>query len=230
MRVRMQRGLPEAAAVLAATVLAVGCAPTLTQTARTNGAGRLQVAVEPGVSVTGFEDARVTTPSVDLSARYGVTDAVDVGLRVGPYLGELQTKVMLTDPSARDGVAVAVAPTLTLLAGNALGLGSFFGRLTVPLVVDVPVGSHRFVGGARLSQVVAPGDAGGANQGWQLSAGVSGGFAFSLGSLVQLLPEVGIDVPVLGVATALPGPRAPQLGFRVGVLFGGSTNRSGGAK
>ena len=226
----MRGDLRWGAGVLAAGVLAGGCAPTLTQTARTNGAGRLQVAVEPGVSVTGEQDARVTTPSVDVSARYGVTDRVDVGVRFGPYMGEVQTKVMLTDPAVREGVAMAVAPSLTLLGGNALGLGSFFGRLTVPLVVDVPVGAHRFVGGARLSQVVAPGDAGGANRGWQLSAGVSAGFALSLGSFVQLLPEVGLDVPVLGVATVLPGPRAPQLGFRVGVLFGGSPNGSGGGR
>jgi hypothetical protein len=225
----MKRSLP--GALLGATaLLTVGCAPTLTQTARTNGAGRLQVALEPGITAIGFDDRQSILPSVDVSARYGVTDGLDVGFRFGPGSGELQTKAMLTDPTVREGLAVAVAPSVSLLFADALGMGPFSGRLTLPLLVDVPVGSHRLVGGARLTQFIVPGEAGGANDGWQLSAGVSGGFALALGSFVQVLPEVGLDMPVLGNATALPGPSAPQVSFRLGLLFGGSPQRTGGAR
>jgi len=74
----------------------------------------------------------------------------------------------------------------------------------------------------RLAAVVAPGHAGGINQGWELSGGVSAGFAFALGRAVQLLPELGFDLPLLGRATQLPGASAPQLNVRLGVLLGGS--------
>jgi hypothetical protein len=225
----MRRGV-QAVLLASLAVMASACAPTLAQTARTNGAGRLQVALEPGMSAIGFDEQQSVLPSLDVSARYGVTDGVDVGFRFGQSTAELQTKIMLTDPSVREGIAVSVAPTLSILVADALGLGPFYGHLSVPVLADVPVGPHRFVGGARLIQFVAPGESGGANLGWQTSLGVSAGFALALGSSFQLLPEVGFDLPVLGKATALPGPHAPRLGFRLGILFGGSPHQNGGVR
>lgn len=200
------------------------CAPTLTQTALTNGKGRLQVAPELGAIVTGFDERQTVLPSVGVSARYGVTDRLDLGLRLGPGLVELQGKVLLIDPGARrlDSIALSVAPTLAVSVANAAGVGPFYGRVALPVLLDVAVGRERFIFGARLAQVIAPGDATGLNQGWELSAGVSVGFALSLGQLVQLVPEVGLDAPLAGRATLLPGASLPQLGLRLGVLLGGS--------
>jgi hypothetical protein len=200
------------------------CAPTLTQTALTNGKGRLQVAPELGAAIIGFDERQTVLPSVGVSARYGVTDRFDIGLRVGPGLVELQTKVLLIDPGSRrfEGLALSLAPTLAVSFADAAGLGPFFSRLSVPVLLDVPVGRERFIFSARLAQVIAPAGAVGLNKGWELSGGVSVGFALSLGELLQLLPELGLDVPLAGRATALPGASLPQLGLRLGVLFGGS--------
>jgi hypothetical protein len=201
-----------------------GCAPTLTQTALTNGKGRLQVAPELGAAITGFDERQTVLPSVGLSARYGVTDRLDLGLRLGPGLVELQSKVLLIDPGARrlEAVALSLAPSVAVSFADAAGFGAFYGRIAVPVLLDVPVGRERFIFGARLAQVIAPADAVGLNQGWELSAGLSVGFALSLGEVLQLVPEVGLDVPLAGRATALPGASLPQLGLRLGVLFGGS--------
>lgn len=200
------------------------CAPTLTQTALTNGKGRLQVAPELGAVVTGFDERQTVLPSVGLSARYGVTSRLDLGLRLGPGLVELQSKVLLIDPGVRrlDAIALSVAPTLAVSFANVAGVGPFYGRAVLPVLLDVPVGRERFVFGARLAQVVAPADATGLNQGWELSGGVSVGFALSLGEVVQVIPEVGLDAPLAGRATLLPGASLPQLGLRLGVLLGGS--------
>ncbi len=201
-----------------------GCAPTLTRTALTNGKGRLQVAPELGAVVIGFDEQQTVLPSVGLSARYGVTDSLDLGLRLGPGLVELQSKVLLIDPGERrlEAIAVSVAPSVAVSFANAAGFGPFYGRIAVPMLLDVPVGHERFIFGARLAQVISPADAVGLNQGWELSGGLSVGFALSLGELLQLVPEVGLDVPLGGKATALPGASGPQLGLRLGVLFGGS--------
>ncbi|MDX2012264.1 MAG: hypothetical protein SFW67_18860 [Myxococcaceae bacterium] len=210
--------------LLGAVLVACSCAPTLTQTALTNGQGRLQVAPEVGAAITGFDERQTVLPSIAVSARYGVTDRFDLGLRLGPGLVELQGKTLLVDPGAarQTKLAVSLAPTLAVAFANVAGVGPFYGRLAVPVLVDVPVGSHRFVFGARLAQVVAPGDARGLNLGWELSGGVSVGFALALGGVVQVLPEVGLDTVLAGRATLLPGASLPQLSFRLGVLFGGS--------
>lgn len=210
-------------------IVASGCAPTLAQTALTNGTGRLQVAPEVGAIVTGFDEPQTVLPSLGVSARYGVTDRLDVGVRLGPGLVEVQSKVLLVDPGARrvDALALSIAPSLAVSFANAAGVGPFYGRLAVPVLLDVPVGRERFIFGARLAQVIAPGDAIGLNQGWELSAGVSVGFALSLGQVVQVVPEVGLDAPLAGRATLLPGASLPQLGLRLGVLLGGSPRAEG---
>jgi hypothetical protein len=203
--------------------LLLGCAPTLTQTALTNGKGRLQVAPELGVAVIGFGEGQSVLPGAGISARYGITDRFDLGLRLGVGLTELQTKILLLEPADRaTGLAVALAPTLGLSFADAAGFGPLYARLSVPVLLDIPVSRHRLVLGARVAQVIAPAEAGGLNQGFELSAGLSVGFAFALGSVVQLIPEVGLDAPIAGRATALLGTTAPQLSARLGVLLGGS--------
>lgn len=205
-------------------VAVAGCAPTLTQTALTNGRGHWQVAGEAGAIVNGV-DARVSAlPSAALAVRYGVTDQVDVGLRLGPGLVEAQGKVLVLDPGAArlEAVAVSLAPTLAVSGLDLAGFGPFYGRASVPVLVDVPVGVHRFTFGGRLAAAVAPAESGGLNDGAQASAGVSAAMAVGIGGFVQLVPEVGVDVPFLGKATALPGASAPEFGVRLGVLFGGS--------
>jgi hypothetical protein len=205
-------------------VAVAGCAPTLTQTALTNGRGRWQVAAEAGAIVNGV-DARVSAlPSAALAVRYGVTDQVDVGLRLGPGLVEGQGKFLLLDPGAArlEAVAVSVVPTLALAGADLAGFGPFYARGSVPVLVDVPVGVHRFTFGGRLAAAVAGAESAGLNDGVQVSAGASAAVALSIGDVVQLVPEVGVDVPFLGKATALPGASAPEFGVRLGVLFGGS--------
>ena len=101
--------------MLAALVLASGCASIGSmQTADTLGKGNFQFAVEPGVwgatsiseDVDGF-----AVPHLDFAARYGVSETVDIGARLGSSLAELQTKFLLTDVND-PSKAISLAPSV----------------------------------------------------------------------------------------------------------------------
>src|SRR5262245_47544450 len=106
-----------------------GCAAATLQTARTNGKGAFQAGIEPGVWVVTGAGAAIWVPSLNVSGRYGVSDRVDIGARVGTTLYEFQTKFALTDPAALDSIAFALAPSTTVFGfggGGSAGIGSVF--------------------------------------------------------------------------------------------------------
>lgn len=211
-----------------------GCAATAVQTARTNGAGKFQAGVEVAggrSAVTILEEADIpldtTIPVVGFNAafRLGVHDNVDLGIRLGTTLYEIQLKGMFTEPDSP--VIVSLAPAFSYMP-----VGEFFrwGNVPVPVLIGIPLGDgHEAVFAPRLrynfsvieiqNQEVLRTSA--------VSGGLSAGFAWRIGGAFTLLPELGVDFPitdnieVLGGLASFSGIGGTTTTFTVGFLFGG---------
>lgn len=221
-----------------------GCATSSVQTARTNGEGNFQFGVEPGVigalATGGGATAGGVFPAFNIAGRYGISDSVDIGARIGSVGYEIQTKFMFTDPADLSSTAISLAPAFTAIGygggGAGVGGGVFFAVARVPLLVGIPVGDSEFVVAPRVSPAFFAGGAGGESAGgFFLSAGGSAGFAARLGDKFWLMPEAGIDVPVVAGAVTSGGSGAGA-GFggfifnaTVGLLFGGRDRASAAA-
>jgi hypothetical protein len=219
------------ALAVAALALASGCVSIGgVQTADTLGKGNFQFAVEPGVwgaaaiaeDVDGF-----LLPHVDFTARYGVSDTVDIGARFGSSLLELQSKFLLTDPSDT-GKAISLAPSVAgIFVGAGEGVGGY-ANVQIPLLIGLKTsGGSEFVLGPRIADSIffgSGGDGGGiANI---LSVGASIGYAARVGEGFRIMPEVALLVPVVGTVSAngesdaAAGFTGGLLQFKVGLLFG----------
>lgn len=218
-------------ALSVATLFLSGCATIGTvQTAETNGAGRFQGAIEPAYVGVVSAEGSGGLAYFNLSGRYGVSERVDIGGRLGTSGIELTAKFMLTDPSDLSGPIVSIAPSaggFFLTGGNA-SAGIF--NVQVPVLIGFPVGEHQFILGPKFHSIFAGagsrGDRGGVFIG---SLGSSFGFSAKVGSQVRLLPEVAFVVPfIVSGATSDGGSETitrfadgaiVQVSF--GILFGG---------
>jgi hypothetical protein len=215
------------ALAIAAMLGLTGC-PSIqsVQTAETVGEGNFQFAIEPGVIGVAGGGTGGVLPTINLSARYGITDRFDLGGRFGTSLIELHVKYMFTDPSTADStVQAALAPQLGGVFIGGAGASAGYGWLTVPVLIDIPVGEHDFVIGPR-AQVIFVG-AGGAS-GAVLNVGSSVGFAAKVGKAARILPEFALVVPVFagaGGETAFVGEGA-LFTVNVGILLGGRESAS----
>ncbi len=168
------------------------------QRADTLGRNNFQVGIEPGVlalpSLQAAVQVPLIAPMVDVSVRYGVSEGVDVGGRIGTTGLELQGKFLLTKPGDRH-VAVSIAPT----AG-----GFFFGllnyaALNLPVLIGIKLGDHELTFGPRLTGQFLFGAGAGTSAAISgLLAGLSLGFAAQLSEHFALLPEITVSIPVLG--------------------------------
>lgn len=217
------------ALAVAALALASGCVSIGgVQTADTLGKGNFQFAVEPGVwgaaaiaeDVDGF-----LLPHVDFTARYGVTDSVDIGARFGSSLLELQTKFLLTDVNDT-GKAISIAPSLVGVFFGAGDDAAGYANVNIPVLIGLKTsGGSELVFGPRISDIIVfgsgNGDGGAANL---LSVGASIGYAARVSEGFRLMPEVAVLVPVLGTATgggdAVAGFNGGLIQFKLGMLFG----------
>ncbi len=200
------------------------------QTADTLGAGRFQFAIEPGAlgaAVLGGDSdaAGVVMPHFDMALRYGVSERVDVGARVGFSLAELQTKVLLTQPGDPD-LAISLAPSISgasIRIGEAEredeGVSTRYVNVALPLLVGFKTnGGSELVLGPRLIYTRF----GGVNI---LSAGGSLGYAFRVTDRFRLMPEVGISFPLAGKVDGSDSDFAAGFNggfaqFKLGFLFG----------
>lgn len=222
-------------------VLGTGCASVShVQTADTLGAGRFQFAIEPGLlgaAVLGGEEnvaAAGYVPHFDMALRYGVSERVDLGVRVGSSLAELQTKFLLTQPN--DPVkAISLAPSIS---GASFGSGtsvdgeelsSSYLNVAVPLLVGFKTkGGSELVLGPRAIWTRVSGDVG--NEGAAvniLSVGASVGYALRVTEGFRIMPEVGLSFPVVGEVNstssdseAIAGFNGGFAQFKLGFLFG----------
>ncbi|MFT4622251.1 MAG: hypothetical protein ACI8PZ_000907 [Myxococcota bacterium] len=186
--------------ILLAFVLAsTGCAISAGQTARTNGEGNVQFGVEPGVlgaSTGGFVGV---APALNLAVRYGVSDTVDLGGRLGTNGLEFQTKFQVTGD---DGVIVSPAPSLEVWFLSIGGVGGGFVGVPLPLLIDVPVGESALVIGPRVHPRFLFGGGGGATaSSLSMSAGSTLGFAAKVSDGVKIFPEFGFEIPLFATAS-----------------------------
>jgi hypothetical protein len=211
--------------------LLAGCATLGTvQTADTVGKGRFQFAIEPGFwGGTGL--GGVALPRADIAGRYGVTDWMDLGARVGTTGVEFTSKVQLTPP-AMEAFVVSVAPSV---GGLAVGtgdnrVGTFW--LHAPLLLGFGLGGgHQLILGPRVHDWTFFGAVEGASGvASVVSLGTSVGISFKLGKHFRLLPEAVLMKPVAGRATwdawGLEGDVGSDGGAllfqgTLGLLFGG---------
>lgn len=184
--------------------------------ARTVERKRLEVLVATGATGTGTlaGDPNIR-PSFEIGARYGVTDALDLGVRVGDYGASLAARVQLhRSPSKSSGVDVLVAPGLAYTLEDKLAV-------ELPLLVG-----FNFKGGHQL--VLAPrvvyqmrfgvGDLDHPAQFW--FAGASAGFVWQLTSHVALMPELGALVAFYSEPGFTSFTQAgPALQFALGLLW-----------
>ncbi|MBN1204133.1 MAG: hypothetical protein JXB05_04320 [Myxococcaceae bacterium] len=212
------------------SLLATGCASiSHVQTADTLGQGNFQFALEPGamgVASLADQDAK-PIPHVDLAMRYGVTDRLDLGVRVGSSMVELQGKVLLTAPDDPD-MAVSLAPSVMSMLLRLAGLDDLtYTNLALPVLVGFKMdGGSELVLGPRvtLTRFTTSAEDGSANI---ISAGGSLGYALRVAEGLRVMPEVGILFPLVGVAdtsstgsTVSAGFNGGFVQFKLGLLFG----------
>lgn len=176
------------------------------QTAQTLGQGNYEVSIEPGVYGVAVNGQTPTFFSMNVGARFGITDRFDLGGRVGTTFGEVQTKILLSDP-ANENFALSLAPAI---GGFGVGTGvASVGVLNIPLpvLIGFKFGQHELTLGPRLQNMVVFGSAGTSSDNasaavYVLMAGASVGFAAQLADRFRLLPEIAIAGPVFTSATA----------------------------
>lgn len=222
MRARTGFLLPLAALTL------TGClASGVVQTAETAGKDSFQFAFEPGVFGATGGGAVSALPSINVSARYGVSDRFDIGGRFGTKLIEVQGKYMFTEPSP-DDVQVAIAPHVGGLAIGGGGARAGIAWVKVPLLVDIPVGQSDVVlGPSTQVATVFGGDDSGSGGAAILFVGTSVGYAARVGERSRILPEFAIEYPVVGGGSVNGEGAVGSIGggalfsFQVGILLGG---------
>lgn len=189
-----------AAALLCA--LATGCASlNAAQTANTMGQGGLQVGLEPGYSQWGKGSDGFGFPRLDLAVRYGITDRLDLGGRVGSTFAELNAKFQLTDPE-NDAFVCSVAPSIggLELSGSSSSGSSTVGLINIalPVLLGMKVGDgHQVVFGPRIQDFLINGvSSSGGGVVNIVGAGTSVGFVAKVGEGFRLMPEVGFVFPL----------------------------------
>ncbi len=203
------------------------------QKAETLGKGRFQFGLEPGAVAYTATNAGVTggaLPHVDLAARYGVSENVDLGARLGGSGIEFQGKFQFTRPEIGSGLVGSVAPTIGGIFVAAAGASIGIVNINLPVLLGYHfAGGSELVFGPRLHAVALLGSApGGSGGGIVAGPGASLGFAWQISEGFALMPEVSFAVPVLGAASASGAGSAAGFGagvvvsnFKLGFLFGG---------
>ena len=197
------------------------------QTAETAGKDNFQFAFEPGITGIAGGGSGGFLPSFNVAARYGVSDRVDIGGRIGTTLIEAQAKFMVTEPHP-DELQVSIAPHL---GGLAIGAGDTAGGILwvkLPVLLDIPVGSSDLVLGPGIRYVTVFGvdDTGSGGNAGLLLIGSSVGFAGRVGDRARIIPELGIDYVLAGGVSG-DGAGLQSLGdgitfsFQVGIVLGG---------
>ncbi|MCA9570162.1 MAG: hypothetical protein KC656_20100 [Myxococcales bacterium] len=209
--------------MLLAALFLTGCAPTLVQTARTVGEGNFQGAIEPGFTMVSADGVTGGVPVVNFAGRYGVSEKVDVGVRIGSVGYALQGKFALTDPTDAAKTQISIVPEVSAIAAG----GAFLARANVGALFGIPVGESELTIGALTSNTIGgAGGAGGGAGGFVSQVGGSVGYAAKLGA-VRLMPEVGFKPLVIGGGTASGAGSSggvafvPNVSFALGILVGG---------
>ena len=203
-----------------------GCPSTSTlKSARTLDKGKLRFAVAPEYSVFSLGGEPLQNPQIELAARYGLTDNIEIGAKL--WLPGLQADVkyaLLRSEDMNSGWDLSINPGFGYIggiSGTATGEGSDLHVLTfyLPFLAGYNIGGgNQIVLGPKLI-----------NQTWLTSddssetinllyAGSSFGFVWKYSDGVRLIPEVSFGIPVLRTLTGV-GTDASASGilFQAGV-------------
>ncbi len=218
MNLQQKSALPCICGVLFA-LGATGCTATgMVQTAQTVGKGGYEVSIDPGV--TGAVVFPIPGPLFHAAFRYGITDRIDIGARVGTMHAEVQAKFLLTEPE-NENIAVSIVPAVGALVG--LGEGTNGVHVPIPLLVGIKLGAHELTFGPRVQNTIyfSKTDAGESFSFYSLGAGLSLGFAAQATNTFRILPELSFAVPLVFGGSDFPGSSAPELEnvYGVGFLF-----------
>jgi hypothetical protein len=209
------------------------------QRAETLGKGNFEFGVEPGtwigiVTNQALGDSNVYLPAFNLSARFGLSDRVDLGVKTGTTGLEGNAKFMLTDPA--NNFVISLAPSIggAGIAASSGGTSAAVGfvNIAVPVLIGLKFGEHELTFGPRLNNFLVFAGAG-TSSGvvYSFLPGVSVGFAARITDFFELMPEVAFGFPVAGAGTATSGGQSGSvaaitagnsaiLTFTVGVKFG----------
>jgi len=210
-------------AVCAGATLLTGCPSVSTfGLARTLNQGAVQGWVAPGggasfvstTSGTSTATATAAYPVLEGGVRYGITDRVELGGRLGFSGVSVDGKFgLVRSPNMEHGVNLSLDPGVGFIGyGASAGSGSsssstFIGvlNLTLPVLFGIDFGGHELVLGPRLIDQVFFGNvasssggtsASGSGTGDVLYVGGSIGFAIRASAAVRIIPEVSVGVPV----------------------------------
>ncbi len=205
-----------------------GCANVgALQRPNTVGAGKGELALEVSEQALFNRDTVQAYPMAGVAGRYGVTDQLDLGGRVGPSGFELQAKVMLDAHDSPYPLSLAPSAGMTVLDTGGVALRFYNFALPVLLGVPLPRG-HQLVLSPRLADALSDISAGSAHGLINvLSVGLSVGVALHVWQL-WLIPELGVQAPLLSSAdrsdvsggTTFGGARATAQG-NFTVVWGG---------
>lgn len=171
----------------------MGCSAVgMVQTAQTLGKGGWEVSVDPGVN--GLFIVPPPGPVLHGSFRYGVTDSVDLGGRVGTTFIEFQSKFLLTPPE-HPVIAVSIAPAVGVMFGFVALGGVPMMHATLPVLIGFKFGPHELTLGPRLQNVLFLGDTDADASAYILSGGASLGFAAQVTEKFRILPEFSVSTP-----------------------------------
>lgn len=194
-----------------------GCSATgMVQTAQTLGKGAWEASIEPGI--IGAIQFPPPGPVLNAALRYGVSDRVDIGARLGTSRFEFQSKFLLTAPE-NPSLAVALAPSFGLALDFA-GLGFIpMVQLPVPLLIGLKFGQNELTIGPRLVNTLFFGpeepETGAV---YVLSAATSLGFAAQVTDTFRILPEFSLSLPA-AIAKLENNSSTKYLPFEKGVLL-----------
>lgn len=187
--------------------VATGCASlNAAQTANTLGKGGLQFGLEPAVEALSGSNGLSSTyvPRVDLALRYGITDTIDIGGKVGSSLFEVNAKFQFTDPRNK-GLVLSLAPSLGGIVFGSAGNTAGAFTVKVPLLIGFGVGDgNQVVLGPNIQDIIVEGSNSDGTSGIanEFGLGASVGFVFKAGEGFRLMPEVGILVPLVGTSAS----------------------------
>ncbi len=127
--------------VCAWVVLVSGCASIgALQPAHTVGKRHFQVALESSEQAVVSKDTLTAYPMMGVAMRYGITESIDIGARIGPSGFEQQAKFELTPKTSR--FIVSFAPLLGVTLSFTASVLFFGAHAALPILFGVRLGQR----------------------------------------------------------------------------------------
>jgi hypothetical protein len=192
-------------------LLCAGCASIgALQPAQTLGKNGFQIGLELHEQAIVAPGRFTAYGMAGVSARYGLFDTLDVGIRFGPAAFEAQVKWQLT-PREEGRVIVSVAPLAGLDFVDNGGVSLRFYNFALPVLIGIPLPrGHQLILAPRVhdyAYYVGAGNLGGLIN--NFGVGLAAGVGFHL-KRWWLIPELGVLQPVLVTASRMDGPSGAQ--------------------